>query len=247
MSRDLGTKIHSSKIPSVSSIEAKSLAAACGAQQKVANRPWMTWCHQQPQGSQHQISCLRKGFGIDIFKSASSWALKLLQRTDVMELIGYLLHFIHVYDYTSLVALIINMLYGCTRGQIRLLRVGPPTCVILKSMSAWAQRSFSWPLPQARRGLFDEWAQFQQFQQKDGATKNTGGFEGRICKHLVSSFVWIWENSRFPAFVLSSHVTGSGPPSYWLKRTETQQLSHEQLRSSYSTFWISKLWGGLHG
>lgn len=137
-----------------------------------------------------------------------------------MELIGYLLHFIHVYDYTSLVALIINMLYGCTRGQIRLLRVGPPTCVILKSMSAWAQRSFSWPLPQARRGLFDEWAQFQQFQQKDGATKNTGGFEGRICKHLVSSFVWIWENSRFPAFLTRDRFWAA---QLWLKRTETQR------------------------
>ncbi len=42
-----------------------------------------------------------------------------------MELIGYLLHVMHVYDYTSLVGFVINMLYGCTvRGQFRLLHVG---------------------------------------------------------------------------------------------------------------------------
>lgn len=238
MSRDLGTKIHSSKIPSVSSIEATSLAAACGAQQKVAYRPWMTWC-------KHQISCLRKGFGINIFKSASSWALKLLQRTDVMELIGYLLHFIHVYDYTSLVALIINMLHGCTSGQIRLLRVGPPTCVILKSISAWAQRSFSWPLPQARRGLFDEWAQFRQFQQKDGAKKTLVGLKEEFV-NICNSFVWI-------LMFQVSGVCALTRDRFWAAQLLAEanrndsQLSHEQLRSSYSTFWISKLWGGLHG
>ena len=117
-----------------------------------------------------------------------------------MELIGYLLHFIHVYDYTSLVALIINTLHGCTRGQIRLLRVGPPTCVILSRFQPGLKDLFLDPFHK-QGGVCLTTEPSSDNSNKKMGQKNTGGFEGRICKHLVSSFVWIWENSRFPAFL----------------------------------------------
>lgn len=137
-----------------------------------------------------------------------------------MELIGYLLHFIHVYDYTSLVALIINMLHGCTSGQIRLLRVGPPTCVILSRFQPGLKDLFLDPFHKQGGVCLTTEPSSNNSNKRMGQQKTLVG--------LKEEFVNIWFPALFgfgkiPGFRRFSHVTGSGPPSYWLKRTETQQ------------------------
>lgn len=165
-----------------------------------------------------------------------------------MELIGYLLHFIHVYDYTSLGALIINTLHGCTRGQIRLLRVGPPTCVILSRFQPGLKDLFLDPFHK-QGGVCLTTEPSSDNSNKKMSKKTLVG--------LKEEFVNIWFPALFgfgkiPGFRRFSHVTGSGPPSYWLfsfpKLSNKPPLGAAEVFILYdSTFWISKLWGGLYG